>query len=40
MKAELLKATGEKDPSLISRNIYFNGYKQEMKLAGLEDQIK
>ena len=38
LKAELLQAVGEKDTSLISRNIYFNGYKSEMKLAGLEDQ--
>ena len=40
LKADLLKAVGEKDPSLISRNIYFNGYKSEMKLAGLEDEIE
>ncbi|MBT4265590.1 MAG: MBL fold metallo-hydrolase [Deltaproteobacteria bacterium] len=39
LKAALLNSTGEKDTSLISRNIYHNGYKQEMKLAGLEDQI-
>ena len=39
LKAELLKSVGEKDTSLISRNIYYNGYKSEMKLAGLEDQI-
>jgi hypothetical protein len=39
LKAELLKAVGEKDTSLISRNIYHNGYKKEMRLAGLEEKI-
>ncbi len=35
-KGELLKATGEMDKSLISRNIYYNAYKQEMTLAGID----
>lgn len=40
MKADLLKTVGDTDSSLISRNIYHNGYKEEMKLAGLKDQIE
>ncbi|MCP4749991.1 MAG: MBL fold metallo-hydrolase [Proteobacteria bacterium] len=40
LKAELLKTVGDKDTSLISRNIYYNGYKWEMKLAGLEEAIE
>ncbi|MBW1805975.1 MAG: MBL fold metallo-hydrolase, partial [Deltaproteobacteria bacterium] len=37
LKGSLLKSIGEKEKSLISRNIYYNGYKSEMKLAGLEE---
>jgi len=36
LKAELIEAVGEKEESLIARNIYHNGYKQEMKLAGIK----
>ncbi|MBW1849101.1 MAG: hypothetical protein JRJ27_18650, partial [Deltaproteobacteria bacterium] len=37
LKAELIEAVGEKEGSLIARNIYHNGYKQEMKLTGIEE---
>ena len=37
LKAQLLSAVGEKETSLISRNIYFNGHKNELKLAGMDE---
>lgn len=36
LKGELLGILGDREPSYIARNIYYNGHNEEMKKAGLE----
>lgn len=37
LKSELLCIMGDKEPSFIARNIFYNGHNEEMKLAGVEE---
>ena len=39
IKGELLGIMGDNEPSYIARNIYYNGHKEEMRMAGVETTL-